>query len=341
LAFFGQLYCYIRGEKLEMKKLFVLVAAIGILSSCASSVRNDVNRYEHEILISQKNISRLESKIVRQNSNIKIYRSRISELNNSIRNNKANIYRARGEITRSKSYLSANSDVFLNGQCVRPHLDPKPRPYCESRSEAKEYALAYCSMSAGCDAAMLLASDELDTFSKRFLASEACARAVHKLSNEGYSPDSTAVNALEALSETGCSNEGSGFFSFLGKVGGCLMSASIKLSKIQSYVNCTERKAESCYSSYIDWKEKPVKRQRECLTNMANIATYTSGIPKYKQKIEASRNAIQKNKRRIQITSNLIAISTKSLEKERERNARYSRLLAARKKTIAYKLYGK
>ena len=246
-----------------MKKLLVILAAIGTLSGCASSIRNEVNRYEQEISSSEQNISILESRIERESNNISNYQSSISNSTNSIRNIKGRIENARSVISRSKAYLSNHSDVFVNGQCIRPSLGPKPRPYCESRSEAKEHALAYCSMSAGCDAAMLVASDELDTFSKRFLASEACGRMVAELRNEGYSPDSTALNALEALADTGCENESDGFFSGLLKLGSCVMSVSAKLAKIQSYTNCTERKAESCYSSYTSWLTAPESRERE------------------------------------------------------------------------------
>ncbi|PCK30506.1 hypothetical protein [Pseudoalteromonas piscicida] len=324
-----------------MKEILVLVVAIGFLGGCASNVRNEVNRYEHEISSSRNNIAILESKIARENENIENYKSSISKSNNSIRDNKQNIERARIGISRSKAYLSSHSDVFINGQCIRPDFGPKPTPYCSSRSEAKEHALAFCSMSAGCDAAMLLASDELDTFSKRFLASEACSRAVHELRNEGYAPDSTAVNALEALSDTGCSNESDGFFAFLGKVSGCIMSASIKLAKIQSYVNCTERKANSCYSSYTDWLGAPENRERECLENFGNIDTYANAILKYERQIAENERSIRSKKQNIKSSSDSIAQAEQELARERERNSKYNRLLAERKKTLAYKLYGK
>ena len=312
-----------------------------MLSGCASSVLNDVNLYEREISSSEKNISTLESKIARVENDIRNYKSIISRSRDIIRNNTQRIKNARSEVSKSEAYLSSNPEVYINGQCVKPSLGPKPKPYCESRSEAKEHALAYCSMPVGCDAAMLVASDELDTFSKRFLASEACSRAVQELRNEGYSPDSTVVNALEALSDTGCSNESTGFWSFIGKVSGCLMSASIKLAKIQSYVNCIEQKTEACYSNYKSWLSSPEKRKRECIDNVRKIDTNIARIAAYKRQIADSKQSIQENERNIKNSLSILAEARKQLEQEKERKARYSRLLSERKKTLAYKIYGK
>jgi chromosome segregation ATPase len=323
-----------------MNKFTFILLSIGVLSGCASNVRNDVSLYEQEISNSAHDITVLKSSIAKHNQNMRNYKSSISESNDTIRNSKAKLAKSKLGISKSKRYLSENSDIFVGGRCIRPSLGSKPEPYCETQSEAKEHGLAYCSMSAGCDAAMYVASDELDTFSKRFLASEACSRMVSELKNEGYSSDATAVNALEALSDTGCSNESSGFWSAIGKGLGCMMSASIKIAKIQSYVNCTERKANTCYSSYTNWKDKPEKRKNECLTNVRSIATHSSNIPQYERNIISSLNAVQKNEKNIENSSKSIFVAKKELESKQARNEKYARLLAERKKTIAYKLYG-
>ena len=312
-----------------------------ILSGCASNVRENINRYERETSSSQHNILILESEIAKENDNIRNYKSSISKSEESIKKYKENIDKAKNGLLRSRNYLSENPDVFINGQCKRPGLGPKPRPYCESWDEAKEHALAYCSMSVGCDAVILAASDELDTFSKRFLTSEACSRMVSEFQDEGYSPDATAVNALEALSDTGCNNEGSGFFSAIIKGLGCVMSASIKLAKINSYINCTERKAKACYSSYTIWQKKPEKRQRECMINVKNIAIYKNDIPKYEKWITVKLNSIQDNKKKIENSSNTLSVVKQSLEREKNRYERYTRLLEKTKNTFAYKLYVK
>lgn len=325
-----------------MKKLLNIILAAMILSGCASNVRENINRYEREISSSQHNILILESEIAKENDNIRNYKSSISASEESIKKYKENIDKAKNGLLRSKSYLSGNSDVFINGQCKRPSLGPQPRPYCESWDEAKEYALAYCSMSAGCNAVILAASDELDTFAKRFLASEACSRMVSELRDEGYFPDSsTAVNALEALSDTGCNNEDSGSFSTIIKVLGCVTSASIKLAKINSYINCTERKAKACYSSYTSWQNKPEKRQRECMINVKNIAIYKNDIPKYEKWINVKLSSIQDNKKKIENSSNTLSVVRQSLEREKDRHERYTRLLEKTKNTFAYKLYVK
>lgn len=324
-----------------MKKLLNIILASMILSGCASNVRENINRYEREISSSQHNILILESEIAKENDNIRNYKSSISASEESIKKYKENIDKAKNGLLRARSYLSENSDVFINGQCKRPSLGPQPRPYCESWDEAKEHALAYCSMSAGCDATILFASDELDTFSKRFLASETCSRMVSELQDEGYSPDATAVNALEALSDTGCNNEGSGFFSAIIKGLGCVMSASIKLAKINSYINCTERKAKACYSSYTNWQNKPEKRQRECTVNVKNIAIYKNDIPKYEKWITVKLSSIQGNKKKIENSSNTLSVVKQSLEREKDSHERYTRLLEKTKNTFAYELYVK
>ena len=326
-----------------MKKLLNVILSSMILSGCASNIRENISRYEREISSSQHNILILESEIAKENDNIRNYKSSISASEESVKKYKENIDKAKNGLLRSRSYLSENPDVFINGQCKRPSLGPQPRPYCESWNEAKEHALAYCSMSAsaGCDAVILFASDELDTFSKRFLTGEACSRMVSEFQDEGYSPDATAVNALEALSDTGCNNEGSGFFSAIIKGLGCVMSASIKLAKINSYINCTERKAKACYSSYTIWQKNPEKRQRECMINVKNIAIYKNDIPKYEKWITVKLNSIQDNKKKIENSSNTLSVAKQSLEREKNRHERYIRLLEKTKNTFAYKLYVK
>jgi hypothetical protein len=254
---------------------------------------------------------------------------------------KTKIGKAKSEVIKSRSYLSSGSDFFINGQCVKPGLGPKPKPYCESESEAKEHALAYCSMSAGCHVAMVLAGDELDTFSKRFLASEACLRSVHELRNESYSLSSTALNVLEALSDTGCSNEDSNFLSFAVKGVGCFMSASIKAEKIQSYMNCTKNKSKSCYSSYKNWRNQPERRRLECLSNVKNIDKNKEYIFKHKKEISIIKKSIIENKNNIEASLKSIALSKQELKKQENRNEEYARLLAEKKKTLAYKLYVK
>lgn len=103
--------------------------------------------------------------------------------------------------------------------------------------KAEQHALAYCSMSIGCDIVVELFGDKLDNMAKRFFASEACSRAVSELRNENYTPDQMALNAFDALVNAGCSSESEEFI----KGVSCVTKASLIGVKFIAFMECVER----------------------------------------------------------------------------------------------------
>ena len=327
-------------EKKIMKKIVLICMTTLLVTGCASSVRNDVNRYQQEISSSSRSIERLESDIAKSNKDIRVSQSNIVSSKNKISSANSSIKHAENRISSSKQYLSRNRDTYISGRCVMPNLEPKPRPYCESRTKAREHSLSYCSLSVGCDVALIAAGDELDSFSKRFLASEACSIAISGLKNEGYSADTTALNALEALSDTGCKNEGSGFWSGLASLAGCTMSFSIKAAKVQSYINCVDNKADACYSKYTEWRNKPSSKLYKCNQNLSILRKESKNISQHKGVISKQEQHIRKNQKKITALRKKLSNDEKKLSAAKSRLSKYRKLMAKRKKTLAYKIYG-
>lgn len=323
-----------------MSKLILSYLTIVLLSGCASNIVNEVRWLEREISDSSQNIAKLETQILLINQKMQDSKAQISSLEKSLSESNENIANAKRILSESEQYLASNLDVFIDGQCVRPKSGRKPKPYCDSRKAAKEHALAYCSMSIGCDVAMVAMDEKLDSFAKRFLASEACSQMVSRFNNEGYSPDSTVINALEALSETGCSNKESGFWNTLGKIAGCVASASIKLQKIQSYFNCVNKSEDACYAKYKDWLNVPIDRQNACIAHLDNIKSQPNLILSYEQQVANNKMLIEQHSHTFKQNSISIAIVEGQLKEERKRQAMNARLLEEQKKTLSYKIYG-
>jgi len=264
-----------------------------LMASGCSTIKKDINNLEQNMHRSSIEISKLEKKRV--------------EL--------------RTKLTRVRSathYLATHKSSFVNGRCITPSRGSKPSPYCPGLNAAKKHALAYCSMSIGCDAILLTASSKLDSFSKRFLASESCQRAVAKLANKGYSVDMTVVNAIEALSDTGCNNEGNGFLSSIGKFIGCTASLTIKLQKIAVFTNCVNRNQSSCYQKYSTWLNRPSTLYSGCRDNLRIVQS------------ESSESILK---------SELGKVSER-LTKERNHYRRLSNSLQKKKESLEYKLFG-
>ncbi|HID99357.1 MAG TPA: hypothetical protein EYP59_03605 [Thiotrichaceae bacterium] len=182
--------------------------------------------------------------------NVHNYRQQISESENSIQD--------------SESFLQNNPDLYVGGTCIKPRRGKKPEPFCESKKKAKEFAVGYCVMPLGCDAGMAL-SDDLDSFSKKFLASEACSQLVNELRGDGYSPEDTMVNILESGVDSLC--EEGGFWSIIT----CTTSVIMKFQKVAAFSSCVDKKSEDCYSNYNQWRNGPQKRQESCEEHVANI----------------------------------------------------------------------
>ena len=138
----------------------------------------------------------------------------------------------------------------------------------------------------------MLLADNLDTFEKKFLASEACSQMVNEIRGSNYSTDDTTINLLEAGSDEACNQNVDGFWSGLGKMVGCGMSMSIKLSKINAYSNCVNERSNKCHERYLEWKEEPYERQKQCKSNIQNINIQKEKLDRLYLKLSESKDTI-------------------------------------------------
>lgn len=179
----------------------------------------------------------------------------------------------------SLSFLNTNSNVYVNSECVLPSRGPAPDPFYTTREESRKDAIAYCVGPLGCSAVGMMASDKLDTFSKRFLASEACSEMVRRQRGGSYSADSTAVNMLEAGLET--KQQDGGFFGFLAGVA----NVSIKLQKIAQYQACVSNRTDKHYNRYVEWRDRPSELKAKCERHVRNIKQERRKINLYRERI--------------------------------------------------------
>lgn len=200
------------------------------------------------------------------------------------------IQSSQSSINKSSRYLKYNSKAYVNGGCIKPARNRKPEPYCNTQKKAKEFSLSYCSMSIGCDVALLTMDNRLDTFSKRFLASEVCSQAINHLRGDGYSADDTIMNIFESGSDSICGGTVNGFFSGLWKLAGCISSASIKIQKIEAYSNCINSKAKNCYSEYTYWINAPMKQKKSCENEVKNISHQEKKITNLSSALHKAKN---------------------------------------------------
>ncbi|WP_027390274.1 hypothetical protein [Chrysiogenes arsenatis] len=327
-----------------MNKKLTLIGVLvtsALISGCASSIKKEVAGYEYHIQDSAQKSSRLEMEIKGIEQKIAATNSEISEAKQAKAKKERMLRELSNSKDSSKRWLSNNRDVYVNGQCITPDHGKKPEPYCPSRESSRKHALAYCSLSVGCDVAMLAVGDELDTFSKRFLASEACSRSVAALQNKGYRADQTVLNAIEALSDTGCRNDGEGFWAGLAAFGGCMMSASIKITKINAFKNCVTNNQNSCYSKYTEWYQEPSQRKSSCSSSVNSITEYERKTPIYRREVAQYGNTISEQNIEVSRLNTELTRKRSQLSEQNERNRRYSELLQEKKKTLAYKLIGK
>ena len=183
-------------------------------------------------------------------------------------------------VRSSLSFLNSNSDVYVNSECVLPSRGPAPDPFYTTREESKKNAIAYCAGPLGCSALGMMASDELDTFSKRFLASEACSELVRRKRGENYNADDTTLNMLEAGLET--KQADGGFFGFLAGVA----SVSMKLQKIAKYKACVSNRTDKHYNRYIEWRDRPSELKDKCERHVRNIKQEKRKINLYRERVE-------------------------------------------------------
>ena len=200
----------------------------------------------------------------------------------------------------SQYFLEHNTSVFKNGECTKPPLAPKPKPFFDTKEKSKKYALAYCSISFGCRVGVELARDKLDTAAKRFLASQSCTLMVRTYQKENTLLDETMFNLLDAVSYEGCEDDGDGFLGGIIQGGSCIMSGATRLARVGQYIGCINTKTEEFHHTYLDWKTKPTKKKNECETHLKIIGDTPKIIEKYTKKIETIQVKIDKEKLALQ-----------------------------------------
>ncbi len=200
----------------------------------------------------------------------------------------------------SQYFLEHNTSVFKNGECTKPPLAPKPKPFFDTKEKSKKYALAYCSVSFGCRVGVELARDKLDTAAKRFLASQSCTLMVRTYQKENTLLDETMFNLLDAVSYEGCEDDGDGFLGGIMQGGSCFFSTATRLARVGQYIGCIDSKTEEFHNTYLDWKNEPSKKKNECETHL-NIVTNTPKlVKKYNQKLEIVQSKTDKEKLALQ-----------------------------------------
>ena len=171
------------------------------------------------------------------------------------------------KIDQAKRFLQNNTDVYVNGACVTPSRGRQPSPYCPSYEKAKEHAIRQCVIPIGCDLASYYFSEELDTFSKKFLASEACSRWVNSYQQGSYSLATTGVNAIESFADAKWQNNPN---KLSGKIGAAV-SILIKGQKVFNLLSCLERTREHCIQNYKSWISMPSRKKEICEEHLRTL----------------------------------------------------------------------
>jgi len=218
----------------------------------------------------------------------------------------------------SQYFLDHNTTLFHNNQCTKPPLAPKPKPLFDTKEKAKKYALAYCSVSFGCRVGVELARHKLDTASKRFLASQSCSLMVMTYQKENTLLDETAFNLLDAVSYAGCQDSEDGFLSGVVQGGSCVMSAVTRLARVTQYVNCIDSKTASFHNSYLDWKNEPSKKQKECMVHLDIVNNTAKVIETYTDKISSIQHKISTKKRELAELENAVQNGLKLKKKQQD-----------------------
>jgi hypothetical protein len=167
----------------------------------------------------------------------------------------------------AKVYLRTNPDVYRNQQCVLLARGPQPSPQCTTREEARNYALALCAISyKGCDLALNAAGNQLNSTSKKFLASQACEAALAEMQGERYTADRAVLGAIDAAATSG--SEKGGFGGFLWGI----VKASVEITKFATFLECSDQKTKTFYDRYDAWANGPARKKSECEAEVATIS---------------------------------------------------------------------
>ena len=155
--------------------------------------------------------------------------------------------------------------------------------------QAKEHSLAYCSLASGCSLALLALNDNLGSFERKYLASEAYAASVNTLQNKGYSADMTLLNAFSAAVDVGCERESQGFWGALTKGASCLSAATIAIERAAAYFGCLSRTKARCLATTRDWYNAPSQQLEQCKEQIARISESENVISRSKKIIEEKK----------------------------------------------------
>jgi len=177
-------------------------------------------------------------------------------------------------IRDAKTSLAENPDVYDGENCFEPKRGLEPKFSCHTAQQAKETALASCAISyKGCDAVVELYSNELDSASERFLASQACEAMLAEMQGGSLDPGRVIVDGITAYAKDRCENGG-----FFGKLFTCPYAIAGEIVKFADFTSCVDKQSTMCLENYQNWKNGPSRRKVECESNLATISREADNV---------------------------------------------------------------
>ncbi|MDY0301840.1 MAG: hypothetical protein RBQ99_09695 [Trichlorobacter sp.] len=327
---------------MDMIRLPITLMVVIMVSGCATGLKQEVSLLESENARTQKIITAQQVQLADFNNRISNASRDISSARESSERSRKSLAEHQTSISRSQSYFNSKEgrSVYVDNRCILPSRGEKPQPFCGSRAESREFALSYCSMSIGCDVALSMFDDKLDTFSKKFLASEACSRSVAKMHNMGYSDDQTIVNAFSAAASSACNNQREGIFAMIGKAWGCLTAGAIYLQKLESYQKCLNREGDRCYNNTLSWENAPAQRRNVCQNHISNIAERKKEIASANAELKRNQKLILESENLITQYNSKIQSLQPGLQRAQTRFTSNNARLDEIKNSVQWKLFG-
>lgn len=201
-----------------------------------------------------------------------------SDLKREVHSLEYDLQQSNSLIRKAKTSLAENSDVYDGQNCFEPERGLEPKFSCHTAQQAKKTALASCAISyKGCDAVVELYSNELDSASERFLASQACEAMLAEMQGGSLDPGRVIVDGITAYAKEGCKTS-EGTFGVFGQFVSCITAGAGELQKFGEFTSCVDKQSTLCSENYQNWKNGPSRRKAECESNLATITRETDDI---------------------------------------------------------------
>jgi hypothetical protein len=78
------------------------------------------------------------------------------------------------------------------------------------------------------------------------------------------------------------------------------MSTATRLARVGQYIGCIESKTQEFHNSYLDWKDKPSKKQKECMAHLKNVTDTPKLVEKYNKQLEIIQAKMDKKSLELQ-----------------------------------------